>query len=367
MDTSKVRHLLDKLIETTNTFDTSKIPSHLLTNFKSWNWGAYGWTSPASLIVTAAWVKYYIPTQDCCKLWARDEANAPIIGGYSIRSEDEGITIPLLSKYDLCKGFCSENSGMQGSRAIEKMRSLKRLDTNFSISQRTVFDLKLFASILNKINNLNQVESLEVLKLLIVTSKEIRDRRIQSDATLSTTKASFNVLSLLEEIADPELTKCVAAACLDALYLQHGFVLDGVTDHKTAADARAEKAGDLTLSKEGVVVIASEVKAKSITLDWQNIGRAEKILEAHPSIANFIFILENRNALADAVFKEIIASPRLSSLTGMKISFLSLHDLYRLAVPVVGEVAITARTGKYLSIAPSVKPQTKDEWIKRSS
>ncbi len=42
---------------------------------------------------------------------------------------------------------------MQGSRAIEKMRNYKRLNTDFDTAQRTVFDLKLFALILNQIND----------------------------------------------------------------------------------------------------------------------------------------------------------------------------------------------------------------------
>lgn len=58
-----------------------------------WKWGKYGWVSPASLMYTAAWRKYYYPDIDCCKIWASDETNKPIPGGYSIRSEDESISI----------------------------------------------------------------------------------------------------------------------------------------------------------------------------------------------------------------------------------------------------------------------------------
>ena len=123
-----IRSLLDDLVASTteNTFDTDGVSNALLSNLNQWHWGSYGWVSPASLIFTATWRKYFFPNEDCCKIWAKDENNNPIEGGYSIRSEDEMITIPILAKYDLCTGYCSPNSGMQGSRAIEKMRSLKR-------------------------------------------------------------------------------------------------------------------------------------------------------------------------------------------------------------------------------------------------
>lgn len=106
MNAAQIRNELDKLIETTETYNKAKIPAALLNNVNKWRWGSYGWVSPASLMFTAAWRKYYYPEVDCCKIWASDENNHPIPGGYSIRSEDEAISIPLLAKYDLCDGFC---------------------------------------------------------------------------------------------------------------------------------------------------------------------------------------------------------------------------------------------------------------------
>jgi hypothetical protein len=366
MAKTEIRGRLDQLIGSTTSYDTKIIPTQILADIQNWKWGAYGWTSPASLIFTASWMKYFFPQQDCCKIWAKDEINDPIPGSYSIRSEDEAISIPLLAKHDLCKGFCSDNSGMQGSRAIEKMRNLKRLETNFSLSQRTVFDLKLFASILNRINSLNEAQSLEVLKLLICTAKSIQKGRIASDSQLTTRVLSTNILNFLETVSDPELTKCFAAACLNAIYNKHDLTIDGITDYKTASDARAEKPGDLYLTRQKEILISVEVKAKSIKIDWQNIGRAETILKAFPNLTNFIFILENRNALFEPEIHEMINSPRLSSNIGIKISFISVHDIYRLALATVSEAEITASTGKYLSEAPSVKPTTKDSWLKNS-
>jgi len=96
-DTS-IREKLDKLIEETKECNEEAIPAQLLKNIKSWKWGSYGWVSPASLIFTAAWRKAFYPEEDCCKIWARDEQNNPIPGSYSIRSEDENVSIPLLAK-----------------------------------------------------------------------------------------------------------------------------------------------------------------------------------------------------------------------------------------------------------------------------
>lgn len=173
-----IREKLDYLVSTTQSYDIKDTPVELLKNLERWKWGSYGWVSPASLIFTATWRKYFYPNDDCCKIWAKDEKNAPIEGGYSIRSEDESITIPVLAKYDLCTGYCSPNSGMQGSRAIEKMRTSKRVNTDFDTTQRTLFDLKLFAAILNQINTLSSEQALRVLKYQICIAKAIKKREL---------------------------------------------------------------------------------------------------------------------------------------------------------------------------------------------
>lgn len=360
---SDERAELDKLIESTSSYDKNKLPQKLLADLGKWKWGSYGWVSPASLIVSAAWVKSVIPVQDCCKIWAHDENGSPIKGGYSLRTKDESLTVPMFAKHDLCKGFCSDNSGMQGSRAIEKMRSLKRLEKNFARNQRTFFDLTLFASILNQVNDLGASQAREVVRWLIVRAKEVREARLKSDALIGNTVASFDVMKFLSSTADPELTKCVAAACLNVLYHPHGLELDGVGDHKTAADARADKPGDLSLRNEKAVVLASEVKAKSISLDWQNITRALKIVAKFPSITSFLFILEERTAAEHALILTMRLSAQLATSDGRKISFVDLRELYALAAVIAGQADMTARTGEHLAEAPSVKPETKKAWL----
>lgn len=359
-----IRGKLDILIKDTDSYNKELIPNEIFINLKKWKWGKYGWVSPASLIFTASWRKYYYPDKDCCKIWAVDEKNVSIDGGYSIRSEDEKVSIPLLAKYDLCKGFCSPNSGMQGSRALEKMRYLKRINKNISTSTKTVFDLGLFAEILNQINELNEEESLEVIKYLIVTAKDIKSKRIKSDSELKETKdVNIDILDFLSKTRDPELTKCIVATCLDIIFNNHGLILEGVSDYKTAADARSKKPGDLLLTRDNNPIIAVEVKDKTQTIDWNNIERAIRIIDANPTLINFIFVLENRQASSNSIVQEMVSSSQLSSGRGAKISIFSLHDLYLLALSISDELSITNITSENLTIAPNIKPETKEKWL----
>lgn len=362
-DTS-IREKLDKLIEETKECNEEAIPAQLLKNIKSWKWGSYGWVSPASLIFTAAWRKAFYPEEDCCKIWARDEQNNPIPGSYSIRSEDENVSIPLLAKYDLCQGFCSDNSGMQGSRAIEKMRSLKRIDTNFDTTQRTVFDLKLFATILNQINELTSEQAFEVLRLLIMIAKSIRAKRLEDTAILRSGPTSvIDLMDFLNRTADPELTKCVVAACLDSIFCPHQYVLSGIDDYKTAADARAQKPGDLCVMCGEEPRISIEVKDKTQTIDWNNIERAKKIIDNNPSVRSFLFVLERRDAAIDPIVSEIISAQKMRVPPYNKISIVSLHDLYLLASSVTDVITIAKKTSEYMASAPAIKPETKNSWI----
>lgn len=355
-----IRLKLDTLVKETESYDSNKTSYYLIENLKKWKWGSYGWVSPASLIFTATWRKYFYPEEDCCKIWAVDETKKAIPGGYSIRTEDETITIPVLAKYDLCTGYCSPNSGMQGSRAIEKMRSYKRLSKDFDVSQRTVFDLKLFSVILNQINELSREEALEVLKFQIVLAKIIQKERYGMNASLKVnTVSDFNLLNFLSKTSDPELTKCVVAACLQCIYEKHSLIVEGVSDYKTAADARAQKPGDLSLSQKGQVLMAIEVKDKTQTIDWQNISRANDIIANNRSLVNFIFVLEKRNSTVTNTIQEIINSD-----IDPKITIMSLHDLYLLALSISSESIIANNTGIYMSIAPAIKPETKKDWLK---
>ena len=364
MNNNEIRNRLEKIIVETEAYDKDKIPTALYRDLNKWKWGSYGWVSPASLMVTAAWEKYYNPGLDCCKIWAEDENGRPIPGGYSIRSDDEAITIPLFAKYDLCEGFCSPNSGMQGSRAIEKMRTLKRLNRDFDNAQRTVFDLKLFASIMNQTNELQSESLLELIKMFICIAKTIRNKRIAANEELERgSGASFDLISALAEIPDPELTKCVVAACVHIIFDKHELSITGVEDYKTAADARAKKPGDLTVEKDGIAIMAIEVKDKTQKLDWQNIERAKRIIKAHPELKGFLFVMESRDAATSPIINEMVRSTQLKTQDGKPISFISLYNLYQLALPIAGDAEIIKLTSKFITAAPAIKPETRTMWI----
>lgn len=366
MDYIVIRNDLDKLIVETTEYDKNTIPKHLLSYLSKWKWGQYGWVSPASLMYTAAWRKLYFPEVDCCKIWASDENNKAIPGGYSIRSDDESVSIPILAKYDLCEGFCSPNSGMQGSRAIEKMRNLKRLNRDFDSAQRTLFDLKLFATIMNEINDLNHDQLLELLKFFICTAKEIKAKRDEENNKLNSgNTASFDLIETLSGIHDPELTKCVVASCYQAIFTNKGLMVEGIGDNKTAADARAKKPGDLRVEKDGIPLIAIEVKDKTQTIDWNNIERALRIIKAHSDLESFVFVLESRDAATNTIVNEMVKSDQLSKAEGRLISIMSLYSLYQMTKPICNDHDLIIQTSKNISIASSIKPDTRQLWIEK--
>lgn len=314
------------------------------------------------MILTAAWRKAFYPNNDCCKIWARDSQNGKIPGSYSIRTADETVTVPVFSKFDLCTGFCSSNSGMQGSRAIEKSRSVGRINRGLKLEQRTVFDSQLFADILNDINDLGELEALAALKHLIAIAHKSKQRRESSNIALKTAPPRINLFAFASLAKDPELTKCITAACLDALYGNLDFELSGVKDFKTASDGRSQKAGDLAITKNGEVIIAVEVKDRSRNLDWQNINNAREIIAKFPSLSAFWFVLESRAAAHSAVVAEMILQTSVESEATVPVTVISLPDLVGLASPIKGYDYLVRQTAHYVTIAPSIKPATKSLW-----
>ena len=356
------RQRIDALLQSDISSSTLSLPSELVRALQEWKWGVYGWTSPTNLLITAAWMKWLHPRQDCCKIWADDEKGLPIQGGYSIRSADEEVTVPLFSKHDLTQNFCSANSGMQGSRAIEKMRSKGRIQVDEPLPQKTVFSWSLFSKILNLTDRLSDEQALELVKWYIVKAREIRQSRILAQKSLLTVSTTgFDPLATLATIHDPELTKCVVAACLDIIYGSF-CQLSGVEDAKTAADARAVKPGDLCLTKNALPIVAIEVKDKTQTIDWQNITRAKTIIDRFSSLRLFLFVLENRQAAASERIGEMVSSPQIVSSRGDLISIISVHDLFGFASTFSSMDTIASKINYFLSLATSLKCDTRNIW-----
>ena len=360
------REALEKVVAQKPTPNIDLIPPVVKRRLDLWQWGKMGWTSPSNLIITASWRKVFYPTEDCCKIWARDSRDVPIKGSYSIRTADETITVPILSKYDLCTGFCSSNSGMQGSRAIEKSRGNGRIDRNLRLEQRTVFDAELFSHLLNDINELSAKASLEVLKYIFFIAYLAKEDRTRNNEVLLLNPPKIDLLVFAARVQDPEFVKCVAAACLALLYESQGLVLEGIKDHKTAADGKAIKAGDLTLTRNGTAVVAIEVKDQSRKLDWQNINGVRAISKHFPKLEGFYFILESRTAEHDLLISDLAFQSTHNEGIPSLVSFISLPDLLGLTVPIKGYDRIIEKTAEFVTQAPSIKPATKSAWTELS-
>ena len=367
MNTSEERQRLESVMIKRHKVNPSDTPHKLRQRLGSWKWGANGWTSPTNLIITAAWRKAFYPAEDCCKIWARDAQNNPIPGGYSIRTADETVTVPLFAKHDLATGFCSSNSGMQGSRAIEKSRGFRRINRGITLEQRTVFDFSLFADILNDINELDPAHANSALEYLIDIAYRTKEKRTKSDKALVASLPSVDLIAFSHSVKDPEFIKCVTAACFTALFSDAGFQISGVGDHKTASDGRAMKAGDLTVNRKDKPVIAIEVKDRSRTLDWQNLNAAKAIIQKFPQIQTFCFVLESRTAAHDILIDKLAIDAGDKVGYPTKMMFLSLPDLVALSTPIKGHQYLVMKTAEYVTIAPSIKPSTKEAWIQLSS
>lgn len=173
------------------------------------------------------------------------------------------------------------------------------------------------------------------------------------------------MLDFLAEVHDPELTKCVVAACMQVIFDKHGISISGVDDYKTAADARAGKPGDLTVEKDGNPLLAIEVKDKTQKIDWNNIERAKRIITAHPELKGFVFVLESRDAATNHLIHEMVTSSQLATGEGKIISIMSLFSLYQLVLPIESENAIINITSKFITMAPAIKPETKEKWLEK--
>jgi hypothetical protein len=360
------REALERVVLERQEPNLELIPREIKTRLDSWQWGKMGWTSPANLIITASWRKVFYPLEDCCKIWARDSRDTAINGSYSIRTADETVTVPIFAKYDLCTGFCSSNSGMQGSRAIEKSRGNGRIDRNLRLEQRTVFDAQLFSHILNDINELSETESLEVLKYLVKIAYSAKESRTKNDNVLLSNPPRIDLLAFASRVQDPEFVKCVAAACLALLFENHGLKLEGIQDHKTSADGRAVKAGDLTLTRNGEAVVAIEVKDKSRKLDWQNINGVRAISKHFPKLEGFYFVLESRSGERDLLVSDLAFESSHNQGIPSIVSFISLPDLLGLAIPINGYDQVIRKTAHFVTKAPSIKPATKSAWTQLS-
>ncbi|MDM7930895.1 hypothetical protein [Tabrizicola sp.] len=352
---------------------SARLPNALVGRLRKWRYGAYGWISPVNLLITAAWYKWLNPQQDVCKIWATDHKSKPIPGGFAIRSNDEGYTVPLVSKTRIAAGFCSPNSGMQGSRALEKMRGAGRIDRDTPIDQSVSFDMPLFQNILNDINQCSSDEALDVLCLLLRIGIEIREEREAQKALLLgasvTQSASIgDVLTFARSISDPQFVRIIAA------FFAFPFVstifedasLGGMDGAKTAADSQSKSPGDFWFATPSGQVIGAEVKDKSKQIGFEILQAIEARKANNPKMSHYLAISAAPSAvseknLADPFWRRNVESLRKQH--GVNVICLSLDELAGLFVLSGGSMQdFLAQVTTQLTTTIDLKQDTIASW-----
>ncbi len=279
-----------------------QLPTKLSNHLTNWHFGEYGWTSPTNLLITASWAKWLSPTQNVCRIWAEDALENPIDGGYSIRSYDEKVTVKIFGKYLMTKDFCSNNSGMQGSRALEKARDYQEIRPGLTIRQRVYFNMDLFVGILTGINSLT-AEQAHICFLYffykgleIAKNKRLQEQRAVSVLNSETAGAYSWIVRAIHTIKDPEFIRAVCGSLCSILW--SSLTLNGIEDAKTSANARSQSPGDFWLTDDNQEpFVAVEVKAEGIQFSWKDLNNAIERLNHYPSCRLYICVTADNVAL----------------------------------------------------------------------
>lgn len=323
------------------------LPRPVRKNIDTWKFGEYGWTSPVNLLITAAWVKWIKPSQDVCRIWARDEEKKSIEGGFSIRRLDESFTIPFVTKYQIFEGFCSPNSGMQGTRALEKNKlraEHKRIDRDSDLGQRVTFDIQLFKDILNDINASEPQAAREIFIYFIEHAIRIKEKIKIGKSSIpcienlrDDVKIKDIIFTAVQNIKDPQFTKVVAFVLLCLLFKEmpklRNCKLVGLEGSQTAADARARTPGDLWLTNsEGTAIVGCEIKDKTKSIGFDVLGGISTRIKNNPTLKHYILISAASEVIAskdrnDPQWNKIL---RAYEKQGILILAISLEELYNI-------------------------------------
>lgn len=307
-----------------------------------WQFGEYGWTSPVNLLITAAWTKWLHPDQDVCKIWAKDSKNNPITGGFSLRSADESFTVPLVCRLNIFPGFCSNNSGMQGTRAIEKARAACRIDRDTRLEQRVLFDLELFVNIMNDINDLKSEEAKFVFQYLIEQGYRKKLQIAKGKAALKGTEIDSRknaydlVIKAASLIHDPQFIKVLVGSCLDLIAKQtenfHDCTVEGIYDQKTGANARSLAPGDIWLSKNKSPVLGCEVKDASKEFGFEILSAVRERIKSNPTLTRYWLVTASETAIKHTVASDPEWSKQLREFrkSGCIISIFTFRALLAL-------------------------------------
>jgi hypothetical protein len=353
----------------------SRLPAKLAQRLEQWPYGKYGCTSPVNLLITAAWYKHLHPSQDVCRMWARDSKKKSIPGSFSIRTADEEVTVNVVNRLEIAEQFCSSNSGMQGSRALEKMRGIGRVSRDSRIEQSVIFDVRLFANILNDINDLDSQQAKDCLSFFIARGLEIKARRLH-EATLLTDLTPMaggdgviRLIKAAQEIRDPEIVRAISAGLV---WLRHrkeiaDAKLKGLSSFKTAANSQDGSAGDFWISDSSAPLIAGEVKDASIAFGHTQLTAAVTRCKKHPSIRLYYLITAGDNALERQAADDSRWFSRLDevSKSGLNIVPVTIRQLafQTLTFAASFSEAVT-QVSNILGTMPSLKKGSAVHWIK---
>jgi hypothetical protein len=347
-------------------------PLELRPLLPKWEFGGYGWTSPTNLLLTAAWVKWLDPDQDVCKIWSRNDGGV-ISGGYSIRSMDERFTVPLIQHLGIAPGFCSPNSGMQGSRALEKSRQAERLDSRFKIRQRVRFDLDLLIRVMNVINDLSPTSAMASFQTLLGVGKwmkaqraalQVRDTRVGDSA--STCVASLTTLAASAE--DPQLVTIVSAGVLRVMFSSSSespsLEIRGCESAMTSANARSGALGDFEVWSDGQCLLAAEAKGSSIQFGVGDLRRA--LDRGGRKTGSYLLVTaaaqpwSTASSTGDAC-REVLSE---ASELGLQIAVVTVRDILVmcLALPGVTPERIYKSINEQIAKSPSLRTDALSQW-----
>lgn len=305
-----------------------------------WQFGAYGWTSPVNILMTAAWYKWIFPEQDVCKIWSRNK-DGKINGGFSIRNFDESYTVRFVTKYRLYNQFCSPNSGMQGTRALEKSRDHGRINRNTDLGQKVLFDIELFKNILNDINESDSGHARNIFNYFVEKALKVKERILNEMSNIPTANFDGNekikeiIFTAVYNFQDPQFVRVVVAALLENLILNVNRFRDcslmGLGGSQTAADARARTPGDLWIeNSQGDPIIGCEVKDPTKSFGFDVLAAIQDRLNNNKTMKYYIGVTAARDAVKndDAEDRQwdIMVAEYLSQ--GLSVLFYNLNQFY---------------------------------------
>jgi len=319
---------------------SESLPSELACRLAKWPFGKKQWISPVNVMLTAAWYKWLNPVQDVCRIWAS------VPRGFSIRTVDEDYTVPLVCKHRIYDGFCSRNSGMQGSRKLEGASGLGRINRgNLGPDRCTRWDQDLFSNILNDINDHPKIARTIFLSLLQI-GFEKKFQRESVAATLREFVPKINnrnnevalILRASQETRDPQFVVAVCEAVFGkictALPKFDNCKVCGADTAATGANTQSQDVGDLWIeSSSGNPIAAIEVKDITRQFDYPDIAAAEERVSAFPEIEDYYLIAVQESVWSSSISQQDLVEKLSDSMRihGVLLTALSLRQVLAFA------------------------------------